>query len=360
MGLDMEEAVDMPNLRLITRKEKEEAERQLIRLGLLSPMYTLSSDSKGRARKERESAWRTCFERDVDRIIYSMAYRRMRNKTQVVLLPMDQHLTTRMIHTEEVYQVARGICSFLGLNRVLAEAIARGHDLGHTPFGHAGEEVLTEIIRELTGNKKYKFHHAKYGLEIVDRVEKNGRGLNLTYEVKDGIGKHSDGKKGLDAKVQLPATPEGRVARISDKISYVCSDLDDLLRVGVIKRSRIPKSALKLLGPRKSRWIGTLNRAVVGCSLATGDIAFYGDVYGAFEEIRQFMYDTAYGKGEMEKEFEKARETIRSVFMRVMETEFSGLDQKVAAFKALDVVACMTDQSILKYYVDNFVPRGPY
>jgi len=347
-------------LKLITRKQKEEAEIRLIDSGLLSDAYTLSSSSRGRAKEERDTEWRTCFERDVDRIIYSKAYRRLRNKTQVVLSPTEQHLTTRMTHTEEVYKVACGICSHLGLNRTLAEAIARGHDLGHTPFGHAGESALTRIMRELTGDKGYQFHHARYGLDIVDRIEKNGEGLNLTEEVRDGILKHSLGASGLDKIADLPITPEGRVVRLADKIAYTCSDLDDALRVNMIKEVNIPQAELKLLGPRKSKWIGSLNRAVVESSIKAGEITLDGPYFDAFEGIRRFMYKDVYGSGLLEVEFKKAKNLIKLVFEHVMENRFGSLDQKEAAFKTIDVVACMTDQSILAYFQKEFVPKQVY
>jgi dGTPase len=348
------------SLRLITREHKEDAEVALIGLGLLSPMYTLSSASKGRRFPEEPNNWRTCFERDNDRIIYSQAYRRLRNKTQVVLLPTEQHLTTRMIHTEEVYQVARGICSFLGLNQKLAEAIARGHDLGHVPFGHAGEKALTDIMQDVLGNQEYKFHHARYGLEIVDRVEKDGKGLNLTEEVRDGILKHTLGASGLSEAADLPITPEGRVVRLSDKIAYLCSDLDDAIRVGIIKEIDIPCVELDLLGPRKSKWIGSLNKAVVESSIEAGDISFTGEYFEAFETIRNFMYKRVYGSGRMEAEFVKAKKLVKLVFMDVLEKRFERLSREEAAKKTLDVVACMTDQSIVAYFNENFVPKQVY
>jgi dGTPase len=216
------------------------------------------------------------------------------------------------------------------------------------------------IMQELLGDKEYTFHHAKYGLEIVRRVEKNGKGLNLTYEVEDGIEKHTLGAAGLNEEADLPKTPEGKVVRDADKIAYTCSDLEDALNVGLIKESDVPRAALRLLGADRSEWIGTLNQAVVNSSLAANKIAFTGDVYEAFEEIRAFMYKNVYGSGPMKAEFDKAKKMIKLVFEHVMENQFSRLDQKEAAFKTLDVVACMTDRSIMQYFNENFVPHAVF
>jgi dGTPase len=351
-------------MRHFTRKEKEERELYLKANGYLSQEYMLSSASKGRARpEERESEWRTDFERDTGRIIHSPAYHRLRDKAQVVLLPVESHLTTRLTHTEDVYQIAVGICSFLGLNEKLAEAIARGHDIGHTPFGHVGEGVLTEIVKELLGDSSYEFHHARYGLEIVDRVEKDGKGLNLTHEVRDGILKHSVGASGLDEKADLPETYEGRVVRLADKIAYTFSDIDDAIRVGLIRQSELPQAEMKLFGPRKSKWIGAANKAVVESSIelvdGMQDIRFRGEYFEAFETIRDFMYKNVYRSDRLKDERAKAQRVVRLVFEHVLENKFRSVGES-AVFGALDFVACMTDRSILRYFEDKFLPRGQY
>ncbi|NQU79252.1 HD domain-containing protein [Candidatus Woesearchaeota archaeon] len=348
-------------MKVLTREQKEQDEVRRKEYGFLSDRYTLSSESLGRLNpEEHEEQWRTCFERDLDRIIYSHAYVRLRNKTQVVMIPLEQLLTTRMIHSQEVYQVAIRICSHLGLNQVLAAAIALGHDVGHTPFGHAGEDALTKKIQSILGDDSYVFHHARYGLEVVDRVEKNGKGLNLTQEVRDGILKHSVGASGLEDSMDLPMTAEGRVVRIADKIAYVCSDLDDALRVGMICESDIPQAELKLLGQRKSKWLGALNKAVVESSVKTGDISFDGPYLEALENIRSFMYCNVYGGGRLKDEFNKAKRMISLVFDHVMDGMPGNLSQKDAAFKTLDAVACMTDQSIIQYFNQNFLPQKVY
>jgi dGTPase len=327
----------------------------------------LSSRSKGRAKPEDDEngdEWRTCFERDVGKIIHSMAYHRLRDKAQVVLLPVDPNLTTRLTHSEDVYQIAVGICSFLGLNEKLAEAIARGHDLGHTPFGHIGEDALTNIVRRILNDPRYVFHHARYSLEIVDRVEKDGRGLNLNYEVRDGILKHSAGASSLDCKADLPETYEGRVVRLADKIAYTFSDIDDAIRVGIIKESELPWSELALFGPRKSKWIGAANKAVVESSLefddGVQDIRFRGRYFEAFEAIRSFMYRNVYGSERLSDERNKAKWIVEQVFERILESQPQTLDQNAAVLNTIDVVACMTDRSIVNYFQDNFVPRGQF
>ncbi|MFH1063957.1 MAG: HD domain-containing protein [Candidatus Woesearchaeota archaeon] len=348
-------------MKLITRKHKEDREQVLKLSGFLSEEYALSSETQGRRNpEERVSQWRTEYERDYDRIIYSEAFRRLRNKTQVVLMPLDQLLTTRMTHSYEVLQVALRNCSHLGLNETLAAAIALGHDLGHIPFGHAGESALTKIMKDLLHDPSYEFHHARYGLDIVDRVEKGGRGLNLTEEVRDGILKHSLGASGLDKDMDLPITYEGKVVRLADKLAYTCSDLEDALRLEMIRESDIPQAEFKLLGPRKSKWIGSLNRNFVEMSIAEGDICLKGDHLDAFEVLRSFMYKNVYGGGKLKAEFKKAKRMIELVFDHVMENRFSDLDQKEAAYKTLDVVAGMTDQSLLTYFQEEFVPQRVY
>jgi dGTPase len=351
----------MNDVKLSTRQDKEDMEQFLYDNGYLWDRYTFSSKSRGRTRDEPEdNDRRTCFQRDVDRIVYSHAYRRLRSKTQAFLLPREPELTTRLIHTEEVTQIARGICYNLRLNHVLAEAIARGHDLGHTPFGHKGEEILTEIMSSLLDDPDYEFHHADYGLEIVDRVEKGGKGMNLTHEVRDGIQNHSIGRKKMDGAANLPYTAEGRVTMWSDKIAYVCGDLDDALRIGFMKRSEFPQSELNFLGEKKSEWINTCIHGLIHSTEKEGDIAFKGNHYEAFETIRQFLYNNAYGHRELKPQFDKAGEMMKLVFNHVMETQFRRFDQSDAAYKTLDVVACMTDRSIVRYMTDNYIPQGSF
>lgn len=349
-----------PALKIIDRLAKEHNEVALVESGFLSPLYTLSSMSKGRQREESPSAWRTCFEIDRDRIIHSNSYRRLRDKAQVHILPKEQNLTTRLIHTEEVYQIADSICNFLGLNRTLAEAIARGHDLGHTPFGHVGESALTDIMRFYLKDESYVFDHAVYGLEVIGRLERDGRGLNATAEVRDGILNHSTGVSDLRDAKNTPFTPEGLVVLYSDKIAYTAGDLEDAMRVGILDRGSLPKAAMGVLGPGKPDWIRTMIDAVVESSVESQRVDFNGPRFEAFTDVRKFMYKKVYGGDYAKEQQIKSKRAMRLVFGHIMETRFSGLDQKSAAFKALDEVACMTDVSLTRYFKDKFLPREVY
>jgi dGTPase len=351
---------DKKLLKLINRVDKEKMEELLLENGHLSQLYTLSSKSRGRKRHEEPSTWRTCFERDRDRILYSMAYRRLRDKAQVYILPINANLTTRLVHTEEVYQVAYSICNFLGLNRTLAEAIARGHDVGHTPFGHVGEKVLTNLMRQYLDDDTYVFHHAKYGLEMVDRIEKDGEGLNLTEEVRDGILKHTLGATGLKDATNLPFTPEGRVVMYADKIAYTCGDLEDAVRVGVINRSDVPVSIISTLGDDKSQWLGNIIKDVVESSVEAQEVAFRGKCFEAFEELRAYMYANVYGSGEMREQRRKAERAVQLVFQDVMEKNLKKMEIKEAAQKTLDQVASMTDVTLTRYFRENFMPDGVF
>src|SRR5271157_572677 len=232
------------------REQTEEIEKKI-----LHPRACLSSGSRGRAKHEKEDDIRTCFQRDRDRIIHCKAFRRLKHKTQVFMAPKGDHYRTRLTHVLEVSQIARTIARALRLNEDLVEAIALGHDLGHTPFGHAGEALLNEIF---PGG----FDHCKQSLRVVDFLERDGRGLNLTREVRDGIMKHSKGK-GLivpDTSKDIPSTFEGVVVRIADIIAYVNHDLDDSIRAGVIKKSEVPPKIVKTLGDRYAKRIDTMVR----------------------------------------------------------------------------------------------------
>jgi dGTPase len=242
----------------MTIRETIEQREKLI----LSPWAALSSESQGRQLPEEECSIRTVFQRDRDRIIHSKAFRRLKHKTQVFLSPTGDHYRTRLTHTLEVSQIARTIARALGLNEDLTEAVALGHDLGHTPFGHAGEEVLDQIV---PGG----FVHNLQSLRVVDHLEKGGKGLNLTFEVRDGIEKHSKGKGEI-----LPRDPsekamtlEGQVVRAADIIAYISHDLDDAIRGEVISSQDIPEFCLKVLGDRSSKRIDTMVRNLVVNSL---------------------------------------------------------------------------------------------
>jgi len=242
------------------REEIEEVESKI-----LSPKACLSARSRGRLRPEQPHSIRTAFQRDRDRIIHCKSFRRLKHKTQVFLSPFGDHYRTRLTHTLEVSQIARTIARALRLNEDLTEAIALGHDLGHTPFGHAGEETLNEL---LPGG----FCHYEQSLRVVDKLEYDGRGLNLTFEVRDGIYKHSKGRGEIldDDPESMPATLEGQVVRISDVIAYVNHDLDDALRAGLLNEDSLPSRLVDVLGKLHATRIDRLVMDVVDSSLKTG------------------------------------------------------------------------------------------
>src|SRR5256886_11256104 len=266
------------------REQLERRERDI-----LAPQGAKSADSRGRLRPEAEDDVRPAFQRDRDRIIHSKAFRRLKHKTQVFFAPAGDHYRTRLTHTLEVSQIARTIAKVLRLHEELTEAIALGHDLGHTPFGHAGERVIDSLM---PGG----FNHYEQSLRIVDTLENDGAGLNLTWEVRDGIAKHSKGKSG--APVGMPAslrssTIEGQIMRVTDLIAYVNHDIDDSTRAGLLKAEDLPKAPLKILGHSSSARIGALVRDVVTESLAGGlsEIRMSEAVLQAVLELRSFLFD---------------------------------------------------------------------
>jgi dGTPase len=354
---------------LCSRQIQEDIEREhkelCVRLGYgLAEQFTLSSDSRGRLRQEDDDGdWRTIFQRDYDRLIWSDGHARLRNKSQTALNPVNQEVTTRLIHVIKVAQLSVRDCQFLFLNPDLGGAIGIGHDQGHTPFGHAGEDALTEIVQNILGDPAYEFHHAKYGLEIVDRVENGGKGINLSMEVRDGILNHSRGRGCIDVSIR-PFTPEGAVAMWADKFAYTSSDIRDFLKLGVIREEDVPHAELNVLGCgqgyNKSRILDELNYGLVTSSLKEGRVCFRGERREAFDIIRKWMFDNVYGKGRLEKEFAKARDMIKRVFTHVMETRFEDLPKEEAVSRTIDVVACMTDESVMAYYDEAFKPKRIY
>ncbi|TAN44719.1 MAG: deoxyguanosinetriphosphate triphosphohydrolase [Nitrospirae bacterium] len=337
------------------REQTEEIEKSL-----LHPNACLSRSSKGRQKSEKEDNLRTCFQRDRDRIIHSKSFRRLKHKTQVFLAPQGDHYRTRLTHVLEVSQIARTIARALRLNEDLAEAIALGHDLGHTPFGHAGEAVLNEL-------HPGGFDHYKQSLRVVDLLEKNGKGLNLTFEVRDGIGKHSKGigaivPKGVEDR---PCTLEGSVVRISDIIAYVNHDLDDALRAGVIKRNDLPLKITKIIGGSYSKRINTMVTNVVAESLKK-DLAYIkmsGDVENAVYRLRDFLFERVYYSEAIMKEFKKARFILRALYEHYLEhiedaagnRHVKGTAEKHLA--VCDFVAGMTDSFALMTYERLFLPQ---
>jgi dGTPase len=340
---------------MIIRKQTEEIERTI-----LHPGACLSARSKGRAKPEKEGDIRTCFQRDRDRIIHSKSFRRLKHKTQVFLAPRGDHYRTRLTHVLEVSQIARTIARALRLNEDLTEAVALGHDLGHTPFGHAGEDILREI-------HPGGFDHYKQSIRVVDFLEKGGRGLNLTHEVRNGILKHSKGK-GLiipESKAHKADTLEGQVVRISDIIAYINHDLDDAMRAGVIKKTDIPKNVNKALGDTHAQRIDTMVKDVVYQSLKTDleSLAMSGEVLTTTYRLRDFLYERVYESEMILREFKKAKRILRDLYAYYIEHLQEVTIHVPTGGKSnnhqmvCDFIAGMTDRFALMTYERIFLPQ---
>jgi dGTPase len=305
----------------------------------LSPLAVRSYQTRGRAREEEPCRLRTPFQRDRDRIVHSKAFRRLRNKTQVFIDPGGDHFRTRITHTIETTGISRGVARALGLNEDLVEAIGLGHDLGHTPFGHTGEEVLDAQLQTRFGRR---FRHNEHSLRIVDVLEKDGQGLNLTDEVRDGILHHT----GPDQ----PDTLEGRIVRIVDRVAYINHDIDDAIRAGVLSHAELPRPELELLGETGSRRIDALVHDLVESSEREGDIRQSEEVGTAMLTLRTFMFDRVYLGPHTESQHERAREVVAGVFEHLVENP----DQLPAGpgdrgQRIADYVAGMTDRFALTF-----------
>ncbi len=327
----------------------------------LSPFACKSQASRGRDRPERDCFYRTCFQRDRDRILHSEAFRRLKHKTQVFLAPRNDHFRTRLTHTLEVAQIARTIARGLRLNEDLTEAIAFGHDLGHTPFGHAGEQVLGELSPE-------GFHHAVHSVRVVRHLEKNGAGLNLTAEVVDGILKHSKGRSGpllLSGAAEAPLTLEAQVVRLADLVAYINHDIDDAVRAGLISLSDLPAGPVTLLGERNSQRIHGMVKDIILESWGKPAIALSKPVADAAEELRAFLYEKVYTRHEIEDEIEKSRVLLRQMaqyFMSKPERLLTRLHHPVAPDTpvwrtVVDHLASMTDGFAMATFKELFVPH---
>ncbi|MGB4703570.1 MAG: deoxyguanosinetriphosphate triphosphohydrolase [Candidatus Saccharicenans sp.] len=334
------------------REQIEEIERQV-----LSPRACLSVNSRGRQRPEQPHPIRTAFQRDRDRIIHSKSFRRLKHKTQVFLSPFGDHYRTRLTHTLEVSQIARTIARALRLNEDLTEAIALGHDLGHTPFGHSGEETLNEL---LPGG----FCHYEQSLRVVDKLEYEGKGLNLTYEVRDGIHKHSKGRGEIldEDPENMPSTLEGQVVRISDVIAYVNHDLDDAIRAGLIKEDSIPSKIVDILGKMHATRIDRLVMDVVETSLKNRleRIAMSPRIYQALIDLREFLYERVYLNQEARADLVKTKKIIKELYDYFLKNpdgwvkeypKGDPLERRVA-----DFIAGMTDRYALSIYEEIFLP----
>ena len=283
--------------------ESFEARIRALEEEFLSPFAVRSYETRGRLVPEEECRLRTPFQRDRDRIVHSKAFRRLKYKTQVVVAPRGDHYRTRLTHTLETAGISRVVARALRLNEDLTEAIAVGHDLGHTPFGHTGEEALDGILQERFGRR---FRHNEHSLRIVDVLERDGRGLNLTWETRDGILNHTGPNE--------PATLEGKIVRIVDRVAYINHDIDDALRAGRLSPRDLPKDEIELLGPTGARRIDTLVHDLVETSSGTGDILQSPEIGQAMQNLRAFMFERVYLAPETMAERERAMAIVRRIF----------------------------------------------
>jgi dGTPase len=317
------------------------------------------SAAGARRREEERSPVRTEFQRDRDRILHSKSFRRLKHKTQVFISPEGDHYRTRLTHTLEVSQIARTIARALNLNEDLTEAIALGHDLGHTPFGHSGERVINEIM---DGG----FRHYEQSLRVVDKLEYNGKGLNLTAQVRDGILKHSKGKGPIIPSdiSRLPATLEGQAVRISDIIAYVNHDIDDALRAKMITANDIPPSSQKRLGKTFAKRIDTIVTDVIEQSLENNlaYIAISNDVYQEVCILRDFLYERVYWVKESKNELEKIKKILYLIYEYILEHPGEYVNPYPAedplARRAIDFIAGMTDRYVINIFKRITLPRG--
>lgn len=319
---------------------------------ILSPYAAKSCESKGRDRQEEQCDIRTVYQRDRDRIIHCKAFRRLKHKTQVFLAPMGDHYRTRLTHTLEVSQIARTIAKALDLNEDLTEAIALGHDLGHTPFGHAGERTLNSVC-------SFGFQHYKQSIRVVEVLENNGKGLNLTKEVRDGILNHRTSGN--------PSTLEGKVVRLSDKIAYINHDIDDAIRGKIITEEDIPKVYTDVLGNTTKKRLDTLVHDIVKNSVNQPDILMSEKIQTAMMGLRSYMFESVYTNSVAKEEEAKANEMLKQLF----EYYLVHIDQLPNEFKYLihqcgeneeqvvcDYIAGMSDQYSVFTFQKIFVPKS--
>ena len=313
----------------------------------LSPYAVRSSETKGRAREEKPCDFRTEFQRDRDRIIYSNSFKRLKNKTQVFFAPEGDHYITRLTHTFDVSQIARSIARTLGLNEDLAEAIALGHDLGHTPFGHVGEKGLAKLSSD-------GFMHNEQSLRVVDSIEKNGRGLNLTFEVRDGILEHKSSGK--------PATLEGEAVSLADRIAYINHDIEDALRAGILTVDDLPKKAVKVLGDATKTRINTAIADIYENSYGKEPVCMSDEVMAATNELRSFMFKNVYALTniaiqeraermltQMFEFFMKHADKLPKPYLTLLERD--GKERAVC-----DYISGMTDRYAISVFENIFIP----
>ena len=327
------------------REETEKMEMQT-----LSRYASFSKNSRGRERKEQECEIRTCYQRDRDRIIHCKTFRRLKHKTQVFLAPAGDHYRTRLTHTLEVSQIARTIAKALRMNEELTEAVALGHDLGHTPFGHAGESALNAVCED-------GFAHYRQSIRVVELLEKKGSGLNLTWEVRDGILNHRTAGR--------PATMEGKIVRLSDKIAYINHDIDDAIRGRILNEKDLPKRCTDVLGHSKKERLNTMILDIVNQSREKPDIIMSEEIAAAMTELRKYMFENVYSNPVAKGEEKKAKTMLQSLYGYYLEhpeempEEFIWLIRErheKAGRVVCDYIAGMTDQYSVQKYEELFVP----
>lgn len=337
------------------REQLEAREREI-----LAPRAAKSVATKGRLRPEAEDPIRPAFQRDRDRIIHCKAFRRLKHKTQVFFAPTGDHYRTRLTHTLEVSQIARSIAKVLRLHEELTEAIALGHDLGHTPFGHAGERVLRNLIPA-------GFNHYEQSLRIVDVLENDGQGLNLTWEVRDGIARHSKGRSGAPVGADpehRASTVEGQVARVADIIAYVNHDIDDATRAGILTSGALPAAPVRALGTTSSQRIGRMVSDVVMQTLAAdlAEVRMSDEVLNATLELRSFLFEAVYENSVATAEFTKTAGILGGLWEKVRARPEDFLDLRTVEHEGLDVAACdflagMTDRYAISLFERLFIPK---
>ena len=329
-------------------REEQEKREHLI----FSPYASFSDESRGRDRDEEPCPMRTIYQRDRDRIIHCKTFRRLKHKTQVFLAPEGDHYRTRLTHTLEVAQIARSIARALNLNEDLTEAIALGHDLGHTPFGHAGERTLNSLC-------PMGFAHYKQSIRVVEFLEKDGQGLNLTWEVRDGILNHRTSRS--------PSTLEGKAVRLSDKIAYINHDIDDGIRAGILKESDIPSEYTDVLGNSTKERLNTMISDIIMNSIGKNDLVMSEPVHKAMTELRKFMFESLYLNPTAKSEEAKADKLITELYRYYVAntdklpdtykrfiTEFDERPEQVVC----DYIAGMSDQYSISKFQEIFVPKA--
>ena len=330
---------------MLLREELENIEEKT-----LSPYATLSKNSKGRTREEEDCTQRTKFQRDRDRIMYSKAFRRLKHKTQVFISPEGDHYRTRLTHTLEVSQIARSIARGLRLNEDLTEAISLGHDLGHTPFGHSGEHVLNDIC-------KHGFLHNEQSLRVVDFLENKNRGLNLTFEVRDGILNHSGDN--------MAQTLEGVIVKFADRIAYINHDIEDAITANILKEEDLPRDCVKVLGNSSSKRINNMILNITTTSRNQNYVKMTDEFKEATDKLRKFMFENVYIGSAAKKEEKKAENIVKELYTYILENpsllpneweenlKLDDLDRVVC-----DYVAGMTDRYAVKKFNEIFIPES--